>query len=96
MENKKLRANRVTPESERYKTIEGRQYFYMDSKGDWKGCTQGRYNIMLANDYTVWYADNDNELPPKITGGYCEACNKTGMLHCAHPEECGEWNGLID
>ena len=22
----------------------------------------------------------------------CKACRACGVLHCAHPEECGEWD----
>lgn len=27
--------------------------------------------------------------PPPPSGTYCPDCRLAGMLHCAHPEECG-------
>lgn len=53
-----LRENKFTPAHERYINVKGRKYYYMNAKEIWKECTQGRYNIMLANNYTVKYEDS--------------------------------------
>jgi len=25
----------------------------------------------------------------------CKACNNVGAYHCAHPEECGQWDEVL-
>jgi len=25
----------------------------------------------------------------------CKACNDVGAYHCAHPEECGQWDEVL-
>lgn len=52
--------HKETPISERYSQIEGRKYFMMARNEVWRETTQGKYNWLLANGYTVKYEDYEN------------------------------------
>ena len=44
---------------------------------------------MKSIDYLDEKAADDAQVSDNPSGLYCPACRKTGLLHCAYPEECG-------
>ena len=66
------------------KFSEKQMYEFADYSWKYSPRTHPEYDENLIKQQTEWDVEIEME-----KCGYCEGCNKVGMLHCAHADSCG-------